>query len=45
MSVLLNEANAVYIYGGCAGTLNLSLVEDDWMIWPRANRICKDTAD
>jgi len=22
------------MYGGCAGAINLSLVEDDWLMWP-----------
>jgi len=29
VSVLLHEANA---YGGCAGAINLPLVEDDWLM-------------
>jgi len=36
VSVLLHEANAIYIYGGtgCAGAINLPLVKDDRLMWP-----------
>jgi len=32
------------MYGGCAGAINLPLVEDDCLIWPHDKycRICKE---
>jgi len=35
VSVLLREANAVcMVGGGCAGDMNLPLVENDCLMWP-----------